>query len=402
MKLAADPPPPNIPDYALLRRVGSGSYGDVWLARSVTGHYRAVKIVWRDRFSELPPYEREFKGLREFAAVSLTEPHQLALLHVGRNDQEGYFYYVMELADDVTSGRDIDPAHYTPHTLRERRERQGRLSTGQVFSIGMALARALAGLHSRGLVHRDVKPSNVIFVGGMPKLADIGLVSATTLASTFVGTEGFVPPEGPGSPSADVFGLGKLLYEMATGLDRHEFPRLPPDLHELLDHPDLLELNEILVKACASRVEQRYGNAMAMLSDLYLLQEGRSMRRLRLAEQRWSRTVRSVLAISLMLGLVGFGAYLERKFVQHEITHRRNIETERDELARNTDYAASLAAAQAALNQQDLESAQSELRRFIPVTATSADLRGPRWHQLWHQVSEKARLANRYEPKPAL
>ena len=69
-----DPRPPTIPDYELLWLVGQGAYGDVWLARSVTGIFRAVKIVWRDRFRDPQPFEREFKGLKEFAAISLDDP----------------------------------------------------------------------------------------------------------------------------------------------------------------------------------------------------------------------------------------------------------------------------------------------------------------------------------------
>jgi len=274
---------PHIADYELLRIIGRGSYGDVWLARGVTGIFRAVKIVWRDRFADSQPFEREFNGLKEFAAMSLDEPIQLALLHVGRDDSAGFFYYVMELADDADRGRDIDPAHYLPLTLTELRARRGRLPARDCIDLGAELARVLACLHTRGLVHRDIKPSNVILVGGAPKLVDIGLVAATADARTFVGTEGFVPPEGPGTPAADVFGLGKLLYELATGLDRQEYPELPRAVSQSSDSRGLLELNEIILRACDPAPERRYRDASAILADLLVLQSGSSVRRRRVS-----------------------------------------------------------------------------------------------------------------------
>jgi TolB-like protein len=144
---------------------------------------------------------------------------------------------------------------------------------------GVELAGALAGLHSRGLVHRDIKPSNVILVGGVAKLADIGLVAETSAALTYVGTEGFVPPEGPGKPAADVFALGRLLYEMATGLDRDEFPRLPAELNKVSDRKVLFGLNEIILRACEPDSTRRYPDAPALLADLAALEAGRSRRR---------------------------------------------------------------------------------------------------------------------------
>lgn len=381
MSTEAAPQPPVIPDYELLRLIGRGAYGEVWLARGVTGVYRAVKLVWRDRFPEAGPYEREFHGLKEFAAISLSESRQLALLHVGRDPAAAYFYYVMELADDVTTGRNIDPADYTPHTLKEMRVRRGRLPAGECVALGVELARALSGLHVRGLVHRDIKPSNVIIVGGAPKLADIGLVTEASAALTFVGTEGFVPPEGPGAPGADVFALGKLLYELVTGLDRHDYPRLPPELHAWPDRKEVLELNEVLIRACEPHPGQRHTDAAALLDDLLLLQAGKSVRRLRKAERRLARALRIAALFGLIAGVAGLGAYLERQRANQEMTGRLAAEAERDALARRAIYSAALTQAQRALEQDDFGRARKFLDEVVPRPG-EPDLREFEWFAL--------------------
>jgi TolB-like protein/Tfp pilus assembly protein PilF len=290
---------PVIPDFNLLRRIGQGAYGDVWLARGLTGVYRAIKVVWRDRFPDAGPFEREFRGLQKFTSMSLPESGQLALLHVGQNETAGFFFYVMELADDVETGREVNPGKYAPLTLREVRTRRGRLPAKECVAIGVELARALAGLHSRGLVHRDIKPSNIILVGGVPKLADIGLVAEMSEALTYVGTQGFMPPEGPGKPAADVYALGHVLYELATGLDRDEYPRLPAELGKLADRKELLAFNEIILRACEPDPARRYPDAQALLADLLVLQGGSSVRRQRTGI--WSRRAGLALAVALVL-----------------------------------------------------------------------------------------------------
>jgi serine/threonine protein kinase len=290
---------PSISDFTLLRMIGRGSYGDVWLARSLTGVYRAIKIVFRDRFTDSAPFEREFNGLKRFTAMSLPEAAHLALLHVGQNETHGYFYYVMELADDVETGREVDPELYQPLTLKELSGRRKRLPAGECVPIAVELTRALAGLHLRGLVHRDIKPSNIIIVGGLPKLADIGLVASSTDARTFVGTEGYVPPEGPGKPSADVFALGKVIYELSTGLAREDFPRLPEELRELPDREAIVELNEVVLVACDSMESRRYPDASAMMEDLLELQAGCSLRH----KRSRSRLARHAAVLALALGL---------------------------------------------------------------------------------------------------
>jgi serine/threonine protein kinase/formylglycine-generating enzyme required for sulfatase activity len=256
-----------IPDYTLLKRIGSGAYGEVWLAQSVTGALRAVKIVWREDFELTKTFHREFEGIQQFEPISRGHPCLVHILHVGWNEHRGFYYYVMELADDAVRGAQIDDlAAYNARTVTSDMKAQGRLDLHFCREAGMYLADALAYMHDHGLTHRDIKPSNIIFVGGMCKLADIGLVAASG-ERTFVGTEGFVPPEGPGTPQADIYSLGKVLYEMSSGNDRMEFPEVPQGLRD--DEWELwVDLNRVICRACAPNLSERYANAHLLMSAL--------------------------------------------------------------------------------------------------------------------------------------
>jgi serine/threonine protein kinase len=294
---------PHIPDHELLKKIGGGSYGEVWLARNALGGWRAVKIIYRGSFDHDRPFEREFEGIQKFEPISRAHPSQLNILHVGRNQAEGYFYYVMELADDANapvsscklkvegerepSTFNFQPATYAPHTLKLDLYRRTRLPPTECIQIGLALTTALEHLHAHGLVHRDIKPSNIIFVNGVPKLADIGLVATMDKTMSFVGTSGFLPPEGPGTPRGDIYSLGKVLYEIGMGRDRQEFPKLPSDLAETVELPRLIELNAIILKACHHDPRQRYQSGREMAAELALLQNGRSVCRKHVLERCW-------------------------------------------------------------------------------------------------------------------
>jgi WD40 repeat protein len=298
--------PPTIPDHVLLQRIGAGSYGEVWLARNVMRTFRAVKIVHRRSFDSDRPYEREFAGIQKFEPISRRHESQLDILHVGRNDTLGYFYYVMELADDAAADPNRDSEYrkvpegshssglgfpsdlsspisgcYQARTLRCEILQQGRLPVAECVRVGLALATALEHLHSHGLVHRDIKPSNIVFVEGQPKLADIGLVTDVDATMSCVGTDGYLPPEGPGAPQADIFALGKVLYEISTGHDRKEFPDAPENFADLSDaqKEDWRELNAVVLRACQPRPADRYATATALREALELLKLGKSVRR---------------------------------------------------------------------------------------------------------------------------
>ena len=331
--------PPVIPGHKLLRCIGRGSYGEVWLAKVASRkfdqglaelappEYRAVKIVFRKTFERERPFEREFSGIQKFEPVSRASPSQVSILQVGRDDEAGFFYYVMELADDQraegapdTSGslpgsqssplqRQIDPATYKPKTLRSEVAAHGRLPYDRALDISLSLARALQHLHSHSLIHRDIKPSNIIFVDGVPKLADIGLVTDVGASISYVGTEGFLPPEGPISKQADIYSLGKVLYEMSTGQDRMEFPELPTFLGESEEKQGLLELNLVFLKACQNDPHKRYRTAQEMYADLAILRSGKSLKNARAAERRLKKLTRVSLAAACVAILVGLGFY---------------------------------------------------------------------------------------------
>ena len=260
-----------IPDHTLLRCIGRGAYGEVWLARDAIGTFHAVKIVHRASFTQPAPFEREFNGLKRFTPISRSHPGFVHVLHVGRNDELGYFYYIMEVGDDEVSGQKIEPERYSPKNLAKELKRRGRFSFPESVSLGITLAEALDYLHSQQLIHRDIKPSNIIFVQGRPKVADIGLVADIATGDktmTVVGTPNYIPPEGPGTPAADVYSLGKVIYEASMGLDSSQFPDLPAFLLDGHGEPELYQLNNVIVRACDPDHQRRFQSARALLQAL--------------------------------------------------------------------------------------------------------------------------------------
>ena len=222
-------------------------------------------------------YDREFKGIQKVEPISRAHPNLVNILHVGESREADYFFYVMELADDVQAastpldGAAVDPATYAPRTLEADLRLYGALPFQNSLQVALSLTDALVYLHGRQLVHRDIKPANIIFVNGVAKLADIGLVADTRTAVTFVGTSGFVPREGPGKPPADIYSLGKVFYEMLTGLDRTFFPQLPEGW---VDWPELSArqgFNNIILRACEEDVTERYQTAGELRADLLQL-----------------------------------------------------------------------------------------------------------------------------------
>jgi CHASE2 domain-containing sensor protein len=263
---------PDAPDYKLFNPpFGEGAYGKVWLARNATGQWRALKVVYLANFDQNPdPYEREFNGIKKYQPVSDKHPGLLRVEFVSEK-QAGYFYYVMELGDPLEPGWEQEPSTYKPRDLVSERARshRRRLPVRECVRIGLALSDALDFLHRQGLTHRDIKPQNIIFVNGQPKLADMGLITEIRPPDqerTLVGTPGYMPPppERPGTPQADIYALGMVLYVLSTGRSAVYFPEIATTLVEGGDPADFLPLNTVILKACQPDPAQRYASAAEM------------------------------------------------------------------------------------------------------------------------------------------
>jgi CHASE2 domain-containing sensor protein len=261
--------PPKIPGYKLFHPpFGEGAYGKVWLARNAKKELRALKVIYLAKFDNRPaPYEREFNGVSRYKPISDMHPGLLRVDIISEK-LDGYFYYVMELGDSVEPGWEHEPLKYKPRDLiNERAGKQGhRLPVRECVRIGLALTDALEFLHQRGLTHRDIKPQNIIFVNGQPKMADLGLISEirpSDQTGTFVGTPGFMPPppESPGTPQADIYALGMLLYVISTGRNAALFPEIATTLVDTKEPADFFPLNTVILKACQADASKRYTSA---------------------------------------------------------------------------------------------------------------------------------------------
>jgi len=259
--------PPQAPDFDFVRPIGEGGFGQVWLAvNRTTGQPRAVKVIPRAGSNGRDPAGREIASLTRLEAnLACRHPNLLVIHHVGETAE--HLFYVMDLADDLSGKTDPTDPDYRPATL-DNLLAAGPLDAADCERHAGHLLAALVCLHEAGMVHRDVKPANCLFLGGELKLADFGLLTAASLSASRLGTVRYMPPDGCMDARADVYAAGLVIYEMITGLGAERFPSLGQRVQAIAEDRRLARLNRLALRACDPDPSRRFRDAREMLAEL--------------------------------------------------------------------------------------------------------------------------------------
>lgn len=252
--------------WKLVQEIGRGAYGVVYRAVGPDGAWAAVKVCRRGDVGD-ERCARELRGARLYRSI----PPQEGLIRMRELVEADWgFYTVMDLADDEFGDVPERSADYRPKTLASVIAGEKALPLKACVGLALSLAKGLAALQRHHLLHRDIKPGNVVYVGDKPVLSDPGLLVEASDAVTLVGTPGYVPPERFTEAASDVYSLGLTLKAASFGRQVEELdkgPALEADTGAAL----FSAWWRILNKATEATPSRRYQSAKALLKDLRAL-----------------------------------------------------------------------------------------------------------------------------------
>jgi serine/threonine protein kinase len=306
--------PDTLDGYLLIRFLGRGGFGEVWLCRSeAMGDYRALKWIPATSAGRL---EKEYESLLHYrkAAASLRAPSLLAIEHVGR--VESGLYYVMPLADGMTDVEPVDPA-WKPLSLAEKLAAQTQapkwFSSNEVITLMLPVLEGLQLLSDAGLVHRDVKPDNILFFHRKPCLGDISLLGEDAATITRRGTPGYSSPSWYLGGQPDMYGVAATLYSLLTSnppdrMGKSAFLWPPQGQTSLSEQEQTVwkRLHGVIRRATDERVSERYIDFRAMAAALSGAPETSGPPRRR-------HLVPAMAAVAIVLGLAAAIPFLRSR-----------------------------------------------------------------------------------------
>lgn len=270
--------------YQIIRLIGEGGMANVYLAQdTILDRKVAVKIL-RGDLADDEKFVRRFQR-EAISASSLSHPNIVEMYDVGEDD--GKYFIVMEYID----GR----------TLKSLVKRRGALTLEEVVDIMLQLTSAISHAHNGYIIHRDIKPQNVLILDdGRVKITDFGIAMALnshelTQTNSVMGSVHYLPPEqanGNGATiKSDIYSLGILMYELLTG----KIPFKGENAVEIAikqmkeqipsvckDNPEIPQsIENIILKSCAKNPKNRYDNVTEMYNDIEnaLKEENRNVKR---------------------------------------------------------------------------------------------------------------------------
>lgn len=255
--------------YEILSKVGAGGMSDVYKAKDhILGRFVAIKVL-RQEFSEDRNFVTKFR-IEAQSAAGLEHPNIVNIYDVGNEDDT--YYIVMEYVEGIT--------------LKSYIEGKGQLSFKESVSIAIQVARGIEAAHNKGIIHRDIKPQNImISTDGKVKVTDFGIAkaaSSNTISSDVMGSVHYVSPEqarnGFVDLRSDIYSLGIVMYEMVTGrvpfdgdttvsvaIQHLQEEMTPPSTYA----PNLpISFEKIILKCTQKNADRRYQNIEDLINDL--------------------------------------------------------------------------------------------------------------------------------------
>lgn len=257
--------------YEIVSRVGAGGMSDVYKAKDHKLNRNVAIKVLKKEFSDDKNFVSKFR-IEAQSAASLIHPNIVNVYDVG--EDHGVYYIVMELIEGITLKRYI--------------EKKGKLSFRETISIATQMANGIECAHNNQIVHRDIKPQNIMISReGKVKVTDFGIARATSAASNTVGGNAmgsvhYISPEQAGGKyvdeKSDIYSLGITMYEMLTGkvpfdgetavsIALMHIQNNVPSIRELL--PDVpVSIEKIILKCTQNKADNRYPKISSLIADL--------------------------------------------------------------------------------------------------------------------------------------